>query len=227
MLVVAGPDDVSSTVEAVLLHALQKACLIKDRVSSGYSRCGRTDKGVSAFGQVISLHLRTNLTADAGSAVVGFMRKESAIESDVQRKLTATPKPELDYVHLANRLLPDDIRVTAWSPVPVDFDARFSAVSRSYKYFFLKEDKDIDRMREAAALFLGDHDFRNFCKMDIAGGVTNYRRKILTISIDAADPVVDPDSQFSVYCINVCGQVRTVSWHSCGHVCIQDKVVVR
>lgn len=215
-----GPDDEGSTVEAVLLRALQKACLIKDRTSSAYSRCGRTDKGVSAFGQVISINLRTHLTAEAGAGEVGFIRKESALESEVQRKLTETPKPEIDYVHLTNRLLPDDIKVTAWSPVPVEFDARFSASSRSYKYFFLREDNDIERMRAAAKLFIGEHDFRNFCKMDIAGGVTNYRRKILSISIEPADPVTDPDPQFGMYCIDVCGHVSFPQIHH-RHYCGQ------
>ena len=32
--------------------ALIKGKLIEDRASANYSRCGRTDKGVSAFGQV-------------------------------------------------------------------------------------------------------------------------------------------------------------------------------
>ena len=34
-------------------------------------------------------------------------------------------------------------------------------------------------MRLALSKFEGEHDFRNFCKMDIAGGVTNFTRKML------------------------------------------------
>lgn len=32
---------------------------------------------------------------------------------------------ELDYVRILNRVLPKDIRVMGWCPVPVDFSARF------------------------------------------------------------------------------------------------------
>ncbi len=32
---------------------------------------------------------------------------------------------ELDYVATINRVLPLDIRVVAWAPVPVPFDARY------------------------------------------------------------------------------------------------------
>ncbi len=56
-------------------------------------------------------------------------------------------------------------------------------------------------MKAAAQHFLGQHDFRNFCKvshdiitghmichmlmqMDIAGGVTNFTRTILSFEID-------------------------------------------
>lgn len=67
-------------------------------------------------------------------------------------------------------------------------------------------------MRDAAARFIGEHDFRNFCKMDIVGGVTNYRRRILSVTIDPADPdAINPDSQFAVYCINVRG--LAFLWH--------------
>lgn len=37
---------------------------------------------------------------------------------------------EIDYVRVLNRALPKDIRVTGWSPVPVDFSARLFSFSR-------------------------------------------------------------------------------------------------
>jgi tRNA U38,U39,U40 pseudouridine synthase TruA len=77
--------------------------------------------------------VRSNLTAEAGAAETGFVVKECALGTSTQDALAETPKPELNYVHLLNRLLPDDVIVTAWSPVPLDFNARFSAASRSYK----------------------------------------------------------------------------------------------
>lgn len=50
--------NTDQTVEARLFEALQKTCLIEDRQSSNYHRCGRTDKGVSAFSQVTSLRFK-------------------------------------------------------------------------------------------------------------------------------------------------------------------------
>lgn len=48
----AVQENTDNTVEARLFEALLKTRLIHDRQSSNYHRCGRTDKGVSAFSQV-------------------------------------------------------------------------------------------------------------------------------------------------------------------------------
>lgn len=88
-----------------------------------------------------------------------------------------------DYVHIINRLLPDDVRIITWTPVEETFSARFSCSHRTYRYFFLKEDLDVDRMKSAAQKYLGEHDYRNFCKMDIVGGVTNFKRNILSVGM--------------------------------------------
>ena len=51
----------SCSLSSPLLLILSSYLLID--CCSHYTRCGRTDKGVSAFGQVIALHLRSNLTS--------------------------------------------------------------------------------------------------------------------------------------------------------------------
>lgn len=85
-------------------------------------------------------------------------------------------------MRILNRVLPKDIRIIGWSPAPVDFHARFGCLSREYKYFFWNEKLDISAMQTAAKKFLGEHDFRNFCKMD-AVNVHNYKRCIMSFDI--------------------------------------------
>ena len=87
---------------------------------------------------------------------------------------------ELDYVQFLNRVLPPFIRVLAWTPVPDDFDARFSCRGRHYRYFFtnLHGELDISAMRTAGGYFLGENDFRNFCKLDVQKQITNFKRRI-------------------------------------------------
>ena len=56
---VGSPQD--NSVEKQLFNALKKANLLETTVrsGSGYSRCGRTDKGVSSAGQVVALKLKS------------------------------------------------------------------------------------------------------------------------------------------------------------------------
>ncbi|KAL3250439.1 hypothetical protein MRX96_055504 [Rhipicephalus microplus] len=132
-------EDTGRTVEAALFDALEHTRLLEDRATSHYHRCGRTDKGVSAFSQVISIDLRTNLTEGVGVfAQEGY--QPSASEAS-QRK-------ELDYVKIINGVLPPEIRVLAWAPVDQAFSARFDCRQRTYRYFFPRGNLDVERMWE-------------------------------------------------------------------------------
>ena len=96
-------EDAAETVETHLFAALRATRLIAADATwaqCGYSRCGRTDKGVSALRQLVALKLRG-----------------------------AAPGAEaLDYVALLNRQLPHDIRVLSWRLAPEGFSARFRRV---------------------------------------------------------------------------------------------------
>lgn len=38
-------------------------------------------------------------------------------------------------------------------------------------------------MAESSQKLIGEHDFRNFCKLDVSNGVVSCRRKILSVDI--------------------------------------------
>lgn len=81
-------------------------------------------------------------------------------------------------VYKLNRLLPRDISADKVMPVSDDMHARFSAVSRTYRYYVhlrkdpfrraysceLFYDLDFDKMNRAAVMLLGHDDFAAFCK---------------------------------------------------------------
>lgn len=75
---------------------------------------------------MVSLDIRSKLTqeqlAACGNAVEG----------------------ELDYPKLLNRVLPTDIRVFSWCPVPPNLSARFDCKQRTYKYFFPRGNLNIE-----------------------------------------------------------------------------------
>lgn len=155
------------TVEEEILKAMATAKLVleADPAACNFSRCGRTDKGVSAMNQVISLDVRSNLSAE----------DQSSIEND---------NKEIPYVTILNSLLPTDIRITAIClRPPTGFDARFSCKYRHYKYLFKNDDLDLKLMQEAANKYEGVHDFRNFCKIDGSKQITNYFREVYSANI--------------------------------------------
>jgi tRNA pseudouridine38-40 synthase len=111
---------------------------------------GRTDAGVHARGQVAHVDLP----------------EERAGDPLLLRRL--------------NGLLPPDVRVRRVTPAPAGFDARFSALARTYRYRVADGPEAVDPLRrdvlcvprplELAALqaasvpMLGEHDFAAFCK---------------------------------------------------------------
>ncbi len=95
-----------------------------------------------------------------------------------------------------NARLPVDVRVSRVEEAPADFNARFSAVRRSYVYLMatgedplwrnrrwvLGRRLDIEAIREAAETLLGEHDFSSFC---LTGSEPNHHRCCLnSISIE-------------------------------------------
>ncbi|KAI7904046.1 pseudouridine synthase [Cokeromyces recurvatus] len=165
-----GQPEAIPTVEDQLFKALKTCRLIENMEESDYSRCGRTDKGVSGLGQVIALKVRSK-----------------KLQQSDNPEEPLTPDQELPYIDTLNRMLPSDIRVLAWAPVKDDFNARFDCVGRTYRYFFARGKMEIERMRTACRYFEGQHDFRNFCKMDPSKNITSYERTIMSMRIDPVE----------------------------------------
>ncbi|XP_075988758.1 tRNA pseudouridine(38/39) synthase [Anticarsia gemmatalis] len=187
-------EDSTQTIEHHLFQALTKACLIESRETSNYARCGRTDKGVSAFGQVISISLRSKFPLD-------------------QQYCAESLSNEMPYCKLLNRLLPKDIRVVAWMPIPADlpeFSARFDCKKRQYKYYFPRSSLDIQAMRRGCTHVVGSHDYRNLCKMDVGNGVTQFIRELITADVIPVDKN-DTDKPTSMYYLLIEG--NAFLWH--------------
>ena len=46
-------------------------------------------------------------------------------------------------------------------------------------------------MNQAGQHLVGEHDFRNLCKMDVANGVVNFRRRIMAVRVARVDEESD------------------------------------
>ena len=115
-------------------------------------------------------------------AVVGAGRTDTGVHAsffvlhfDVSNEIS---EPEKLVYHL-NRFLPADIAIQNLRKVGDDFHARFSAVSRTYKYFICTEKNpfqnetcyqntvplDVNKMNEAALVLFEFTDFTSFSKL--------------------------------------------------------------
>ncbi len=110
---------------------------------------GRTDAGVHAEEQTANFKCDTSMT-----------------DAEIR-----------DYL---NKYLPEDIRVTSLSEVDMRFHSRLNAASKTYEYtiatekpdvfirkyvYFADKKPDVEKMRKAAVLLTGKHDFKGFCSL--------------------------------------------------------------
>jgi tRNA pseudouridine38-40 synthase len=128
---------------------------------------GRTDAGVHALAQVAHLDLDTTIPPDV-----------------LRRRI--------------NDALPSDIVVRSIEKVRRRFHARHDAVGRSYLYhvarrrtafakpyvWWVKDDLDLARMRDAARRFVGFHDFQAFSDDDPADRSTDVLVDTLDVHED-------------------------------------------
>src|SRR5580700_3932695 len=131
------------TIQGEIVNVLQR--LTEEKIV--LHGAGRTDAGVHALGQVGSFRTQSGLSAQ-------------------------------DFHRALNALLPPTIRIAAAEEVGPDFNARWSARGKTYRYrmyrgrvlppmlwryvLYYPFPLDEEAMREAAARFVGIHDFSSF-----------------------------------------------------------------
>ena len=129
-------------------ETLERAFSVVLRQNISITGCGRTDTGVHA--EFYVAHFDTY---------------------DINGKIG-------DLIHKMNSFLPKDIAIYSIEPVGDDFNARFSAVKRSYRYWihtrkdpFLDRSSwlvpypiDIEKMNQGCEILKRYTDFASFCK---------------------------------------------------------------
>jgi len=200
----ATQEDAGKSIESELFAALLRTKMVSSRKEANYHRCGRTDRGVSATGQVISLDVRTNLVSGEGVFhQEGYTGPSSAVGDE---------KEEIDFCNILNRNLPQDIRVTGWCPAPkLDFSARFDCSGRSYQYTFPRAGLDISKMEAAGQRLVGVHDFRNLAKMDVGNGVVKYVRRIDSLTVTCVKREGERESPYDLCQVSISS--KAFLWH--------------
>jgi tRNA pseudouridine38-40 synthase len=156
---------------------------------------GRTDAGVHAAGQVANLVLPGRIPNDG-----------------LQKGM--------------NGLLPRDVAILDVADAAPDFNARFSARGKVYRYqiwnhpvrsalhdrwvWHCRRPLDIDRMREAAALLVGEHDFRAFRAADCERRTT--RRLIRRLDVERQGALVTIEVEATAFLKNMVRILAGTLW---------------
>lgn len=138
--------------------------------------------GISVQGELqraLSLILRQDIqVTGAGRTDTGVHARMMVAHFDTEAPTLLNDRDRDQLTYRLNRLLPRDIAVQKVEPVADGLHARFSATSRTYRYYvhrskapFLRHyslqlhyDLDYDLMNQAAAMLLEYDDFGAFCK---------------------------------------------------------------
>jgi tRNA pseudouridine38-40 synthase len=112
---------------------------------------------------------------------------------------TANPMPPEKWASVLNRRLPVDVAVVESRAVPKDFDSRFWADDRFYRYRIqvgppdplraryvhpYGRPLDLEAMQKAANLLQGEHDFLAFTE-ELDPHVENTRRELFSFQVKA------------------------------------------
>lgn len=137
--------------------------------------------------------------------VIGASRTDSGVHARENIAVfdTQTHIPPEKIAYAMNARLPEDIRIQDSKEVDITFHPRHCDSRKTYEYriynatfpmptqrlysYFTYIPLDVERMKEAAAYFVGIHDFKSFCSVDTQADNTVRQ-------IEEAD-IVKSDSQ--------------------------------
>lgn len=181
------------TVQGELLKALVKI-FGEDSGDFGMRVAGRTDAGVHADAQMVHIDLNEKQCRRIGDF------------AQVVKRL--------------NSVLPADVQVNSFESAPAGFDARFSAINRSYVYriadgrsvkspclarylLYVNSVLNVRAMHRAAQALLGLNDFVSFCKSREGATTIRNLQKISVKRVGGRNGTIEIRLQADAFCHNM------------------------
>lgn len=140
------------------------------------------------------------------TAVTGCSRTDAGVHAKIYvcnfSGQTTIPAEKIPFV--MNTVLPGDIRVYDCKIVNDDFNARFHTISKTYEYTIVNKPfanpllrnfawhypvkLNMEKMREAAAIICGKHDFSSFCAAGSSAKTTV--RNLYELTVDEKNDII-------------------------------------
>lgn len=196
--------------------------LVRLRLDLGYDGTGfagwATQPGLRTVQQVLEEALGTLFRMPRVPVVVAG-RTDAGVHASAQVCHCDVPAADRDLAHerVVRRLaglLPPDVRVHAVTEVPADFDARFSALWRRYRYRISDADYGAPALRrldtvgwkralDAAAMhragqrLLGLHDYAAFCRRRPGASTV---RQLQRLAVVRTGDLIEIEVQADAFC---------------------------
>lgn len=154
-------------------------------------------------------------------SMIGSSRTDSGV-SCREGFLQLFLKEKIDFEPLLkefNQNFGGEIRLNSFREMRRDFNLIKSVKQKTYRYFFSESESfhpfssayltsvnginSLEQMKENAALFIGKHDFKVFCK--VSGPKTDFVREVISASIFQSDTFSSEFSPEKSYCFEVTG----------------------
>lgn len=176
---------------------------------NGYAR----QEGLRTVQGELESALATYLKTPVATAVAG--RTDAGVHARAQVvSFQYEGQVELTRLRRAlNGIVGPEVSVRQVSLMPDDFNARFSAIWRRYRYWLdtrpapdplyrhtvwhVGRQLDVEAMTATASAFVGEHDFSSFCRS--VEGASNTRR-VGEVSLEAVDGLIDIWVEANAFC---------------------------
>lgn len=138
--------------------------------------------------------------------VIGASRTDSGVHAmgNVAVFDTETRMPAEKLCIALNQFLPDNVRIQKSEEVPLNFHPRKANCCKTYEYKIMNRriasplhrlychfcyfDVDVDKMKQAAAFLVGEHDFKSFCT--VRGQAEETVRILYSLDVTREDDII-------------------------------------
>ena len=189
---------------------IEKSCLVPEykriRLTVAYDGTNYHGWQIQDNGITIESELNRCLEELLGEPVqvIGASRTDAGVHAlgNIAVFDTKSRMPAEKFSYALNQRLPEDIRIQRSEEVALDWHPRHCASRKTYEYriyraefpmpvrrlysYFTYRVLDVDKMRQAAAYLIGEHDFKSFCQT--GAQVESTLRTVYSLEVEEQGP---------------------------------------
>lgn len=193
------------TISEVLINALKATNLfLYSNDNNNIEFCGRTDKGVNASNMIVTLFVKSRFEEkisrkyEIDEYVFNGKKYFKTIYTKEDFEVSEEDKKEIPYDIVLNNILPEEIKVKGWAPVPHNFSARHHCRERHYKYFFVDKTNLFSSYTKTSEIISKKNNFYDLSKHTKENAVYDFKLKEMKFEM-----IKNIDDTHSLYVMDI------------------------